>query len=67
MNKERLFALEDKERLALSVKEIQDTIKKIQETVKSSVEEEAQKRQKIEDDMEKSLGEIQDKIVTFNK
>lgn len=53
--------------MKVSIEEINDTIKKIQKTVGESIKEEANKRKKIEDDLEKSLTEIRDKITTFEK
>ena len=49
---------EEKQRMQVSIKEIEETIKKIQKAISDSVKEEEGKRQKIEEDLEKSLNEI---------
>lgn len=60
-------AIEDKERFNHSIIEIKDTISRINKAIQDSVKEEETKRQKIEEDLDKSIAEIKEKIVTFDK
>ena len=62
-----MHALDDKARYENSIKDIKDTIVKIQKAIDESVAEETSKRQKIEDDLDKSILEIKEKIQTFGK
>lgn len=65
LSREALFLIEEKSKLDAGINEIKRTIVNIQKTLKESVEEEVNKRKKIEDDLEKSLDEIRGKIKEF--
>lgn len=65
LSREALNLIEEKQRIESGIDEIKKTILNIQKTVKESVEEEVKKRQKIEDDLEKSLNDIRGKIAEF--
>lgn len=67
MNREKINALDDKERYNRSITEIKETIKKIQKAIEDSVKEESEKRRKIEDDLDKSIADIKEKIEAFHK
>ncbi len=65
LNRDALLLIEEEGRYKKGIEEIKQTIVNIQKTVKESVEEEDKKRKKIEDDLEKSLTDIRNKIVEF--
>lgn len=60
-------AIDDKERYSRSIVEIKDTIGKIQKAIEESVKDEENKRKKIQEDLDKSIAEIRQKIVAFEK
>ncbi len=58
VNREKMNALDDKERLDKSIIEIKETISKMEKAIDESVKQEKDKRKKIEEDLDKSIAEI---------
>lgn len=54
-NRDAILLFEEKQRFESGISEIKNTILNIQKTIKESVDEETNKRKKIEDDLENSL------------
>ncbi len=65
LNKQTLLLIQEEGKYKKGVEEIKQTIVNIQKTVKDSVLEQAQKRKKIRDDLEKPLDDIRNKIKYF--
>ena len=62
LNKQALLLIDEEGRYKKGIEEIKQTIVNIQKAVKDTVQEQAKKRKKIEDDLEKSLDDIRNKI-----
>lgn len=65
--REKIKAVDDKDRTSKAIENIKQTISDIQKTVKDTQVEEETKRNKIETELEKSLDDIRDKIRTHEK
>ena len=61
---ERIKTVAEKQKYSEAIEDIKATIAKIKKTVKDAQTEEEKKKSSIEADLEKSLGEIREKIKT---